>query len=125
MVSQPLHTIICKAIPLRRPSWDTRFVRHILVKLLTSEVTTFTYDETAIIWAARLEVDKALKTAETGLCWILVLVWPWRISGEIGAIVEADVDGVEGNNEIICSVDLLESLYDARFLTDLPHEIFM
>jgi hypothetical protein len=88
-------------------------------------MSSFTHDEAAIIWATRLEVHKTLETSKAWFCRVLVLVRPWLILWEVGAIVEANVDCVEGHNEIGSTMDFLECFDNTRFGPNLPYEILM
>lgn len=122
---QPFHAAVCETIPLIGPGWDTRLVLEVFVELCTQAVRALADDETAIIGTAGVEVDEALKTAESRLLGVLILVGPGLVLGKIGAIREAVVNDIERNKEVLSAVDLFESTDYAGFTADIPDKVFM
>jgi hypothetical protein len=50
---------------------------------------------------------------------------PWLVRWEVRTVVEANVDGVEGDDEILSAVHFLEYFDYTRFRADLPNEILV
>ena len=88
LLLQILHSVLCETIPLRRPRWDSLLVRELLMKLFGEQVAAAADYETTIVWPIWQQIDQALKTAEAGSRWILVLVWPWRVRRQVLTAVQ-------------------------------------
>lgn len=84
---EPLHAGGGEAVPFGRPGGDAWLGGHFLVELGGEEVCARADDEAAVVGAVGEEVDEALETAEVGLCWVLVLVWPGLVGWEVCAAV--------------------------------------
>jgi hypothetical protein len=95
------------------------------VELLREKVSALADDQSAVLRSVGQEIDKALEAAEARLCRILVLVSPRLVCLKIFAVREGEVDGIEADDEILGIVDLLESTYDTRLLTNSPCPLFV
>lgn len=84
-----------------------------------------TDDETAVIRTVWEEIDQPLQTSKSALGGILVLMRPWLVGRQILASSEAEVDSVEGDDQIFGVEDGFEDGQNTRFSADLPGEIFM
>lgn len=124
-VGQPLHAGVGEAIPLRVPGWDGFFPGHLPVELLAEDVGTFADNQAAVVRAVGEHVDQALHDPESRLARVLVLVRPGLVGWEIGAVREAEVDGVEGDDQVFVVVDLLEGGHDRRLGAHFPHEVLV
>jgi hypothetical protein len=126
LVLQPLHTLCCETVPLVSPSPDfVWLILEVPVELFTEEMCALANDETTVFVTVREDVDKALKTAETGVLRVLVLVRPGFVDLDVFAVGERSVDSVKRDDQVLCVVDALEGFDDARFLADSPSEGFV
>lgn len=126
LVLQPLHTFCCETIPLVSPSPDLVWlILEVLVKLFTKKMCTLANDQTTVLITVGEDVDKALKTAKTGVLGVLVLMRPGLVDLDIFAVGERGVDGVERDDEIFGVVDALEGFDDTGFLANGPGEGFV
>jgi hypothetical protein len=119
-VREPLESSLRETVPLLCPSPDLGLVDELLVELLREQVSALADDQSAVVWSIGQEVDKALEAAEAGLCRVLILVGPRLVCLKIFAVGEGEVDSVEADDQILGVVDLLESSYDTRLLTNSP-----
>jgi len=90
------------------------------VELLGKQVGALADDQSTILWTVGQKVDKTLEAAEARLCGILILVGPRLVCLEIFAVGEGQIYSVEGDYKVLGVVDLLESAYDTRLLSDSP-----
>lgn len=95
------------------------------MELITEEVCALADYESSILGAIGKHVDETLHDSEPRLLGVLILVRPGLVWGQIGAVGEAKVDGIKGNNEILVVVDLLENLDDAGLSSDLPGKVLV
>jgi hypothetical protein len=68
-----------------------------------------------VVWTTRLKIHEALEASKSGRCWVLVLVWPRLVLRKVGTIMEANVDSIERDNQVLGVVDFLESINNTRF----------
>lgn len=125
MLLQPIHAAVSEAIPLLRPGWDARLVLKLFVELRAQIVGALADDETAIVGAAGVEVNEALKATESGLLGVLILMGPGLVLGKVGAIREAVVDDIERNEEVFSAVDLFKGTDYAGLTADVPDKVFV
>jgi hypothetical protein len=95
------------------------------VELLAQEVSTLADNQATIVGAVGEQVHKALEAAEAGTLRVLVLVRPGLVGGEVLAVGEAVVDGVEGDNEVFGVIDFLEGGDDTGLRADVPDEVLV
>ncbi len=126
MILEPLHSLFRVSIPLLCPGWDPLLLAaQLVVKLLAKEMRPLADNEAAVLRAIREEVDETLQAAEARALRILILMRPGIVGGEIGAVMKAVIDGIEGHQEILRAIHLLKGVDDARFRADRPDKIFV
>ena len=114
MILEPLHALVCKAIPLFGPCGDS-FLRSTdsIVEFLALVVTTLSNDQATVIGPVGKQVHEALKTAKTGNVGILILMGPRLVLRQVLAIGKAIVDGIEGHDQVLCCECLFECADDS------------
>ena len=95
------------------------------MKLLADFVTAFEYNEAPIVRSVLLQVDKTLEAAKAWPFGVLVLMRPRLVFLEVLAVGEGYVHGIEGYDEVFCSVNLLERANNAGFGSNAPCEAFV
>jgi hypothetical protein len=96
-----------------------------IVELLTQQMTSLAHNQTTIIQSIWQKIHQTLKTSETRLLGVLVLVWPRFVRGNIRAIRKSEIGRVERDKQVLGTINLLEHLSDASFCPDIPHEFLV
>lgn len=92
------------------------------VEVLAAQVRAFAHDQAAVVGPIGQQIDQALQAAEARARAVLVLVRPGRVGRQVGAVGEAHVDGVEGDDQVLRLVDGFEGADDAGLGADGPGE---
>jgi hypothetical protein len=95
------------------------------MELLAQQMRPLAYNQATILRPIRKQVDQTLQAPESGLLRVLILVRPRLVWLNVLAVGEPDSNRIEGHNEILGTVDLLESLDDLRLLANTPCERFV
>lgn len=109
---------------LIRPPELPFFLAKRLVVLFGDEMAALEDHQAAVVVAVRKEIDEALDASESRAFGVLILMRP-RLELFVLLVEpagERDVDGVEGDEQVVGVEDLLEGADDARFGANAPRK---
>lgn len=80
---KPVNPRFGESIPFVRPLPDPSLFGEFFVEFLAQEMSAFSYDEAAVVWAVRQQIYQTLQTAKAWTVWILILVGPGSVGLQI------------------------------------------